>query len=88
MHLCVGEICLLMSVIYSHQATVPRGTTQFLMIWTASARGGHSLTLMHTGASSSVQIFAMIAVDALALNMPMALKSMVHVAPTQVVTAT
>ena len=49
-------------------------------------KDGHLMT--PTEPSSSVLTFVIIVVGAMALNMPMAPKSMAHVAPTQAVRAT
>ena len=70
----------------SGRRSVLQVTTLLLRIWMALASSGRLGT--PRGASSSVQIFAMIAADAPALSTQMALSSTVHVALTQVVTVT
>ena len=67
----------------SFQPIVLKGMTLLLRIWTGLARSGHSLIQTDTGASNSVQTFAMTAAGALALSMLMAPQSMGRVAPTQ-----
>ena len=64
------------------------GMTQLLRIYMALARRGLSLTQIQTGASSSVQTFAMIVAGAQALSMPMVHQRMALVPLTLGVTAT
>ena len=54
----------------------------------ALARNSHGHTQTRVGASSIVQISALIAVGVLALSIPMVHKSRAHVVPTLVVIAT
>ena len=70
----------------SLQASVLRGMNLFLTI--LNGRSGLSLIQTPTGPSSSAQTYAMTVPGALALSMPTAPRGMVHVAPTQVGTAT
>ena len=68
------------------QGSVLRGIPLFLRIWVALASSGHNLTL--TGASDSVQTFAIVVVGALALSISTVPMSRADVAPTLEVPAT